>query len=104
MRREHGEGNSSSRKRVIVVGMGPVKAATASMSTQDEVIDAYEQGRTDVYHYMLRLGLDPARAQEVSQEVFLRLFVALPRGEEIRNKRAWVFRVAHNLGIDARRE
>ena len=84
--------------------MGSVKAATASMSTQDEVIDAYEQGRTDVYHYMLRLGLDPARAQEVSQEVFLRLFVALRRGEEIRNKRAWVFRVAHNLGIDARRE
>jgi RNA polymerase sigma-70 factor (ECF subfamily) len=80
------------------------EAATASMSTQDEVIEAYEQGRNDVYHYMLRLGLDPARAQEISQEVFLRLFLALQRGQEIRNKRAWLFRVAHNLGIDSRRE
>src|SRR5262245_41202745 len=74
------------------------------MSSRDEVAEAYEQGRNDVYHYMLRLGVDPARAQEIGQEVFLRLYVALQRGEEIRNRRAWIFRVAHNLGIDARRE
>lgn len=52
-----------------------------------------------MYHYLLRLGLAPSQAQEGAQEVFLRLHAALVRGESIRNPRAWVFRVAHNLAV-----
>jgi RNA polymerase sigma-70 factor (ECF subfamily) len=70
------------------------------MTAQDRVIRAYEEGRQDVYRYLLRLGVNPAQAQEATQEVFLRLFVALRKGEEIRNVRAWMFRVAHNLGMN----
>lgn len=67
------------------------------MDLQDQVIQLYEEARQDVYHYLLRLRLTPAQAQEGAQEVFLRLHSALRRGEAIRNPRAWVFRVAHNL-------
>jgi RNA polymerase sigma-70 factor (ECF subfamily) len=67
------------------------------MDLQDQVIRLYEEARQDVYHYLLRLGLTPAQAQEGSQEVFLRLYSAFLQGESIRNPRAWVFRVAHNL-------
>jgi RNA polymerase sigma-70 factor (ECF subfamily) len=52
-----------------------------------------------VYYYVLTLGLAPAEAQEVTQEVFLRLFVTMRGGEDVLNPRAWVFRVAHNLGL-----
>lgn len=74
------------------------------MTVQDQVLQAYADDRDDVYHYLLRLRLHPVQAQEATQEVFLRLFLALRRGEEIRNRRAWIFRVAHNLGQDVSKE
>jgi RNA polymerase sigma-70 factor (ECF subfamily) len=74
------------------------------MTVHDQVIRAYEDARQDVYHYLLRLGLQPPQAQEATQEVFLRLFVAMRKGESIRNVRAWVFRVAHNLGVTVHSE
>lgn len=73
------------------------------MESHDRVIRLYEEARDDVYHYMLRLGLGPSQAQEGAQEVFLRLHSALVRGESIRNPRAWVFRVAHNLAVTEHR-
>ena len=69
------------------------------MNVQDQIVRLYEEARQDVYHYLLRLGLSPAEAQEGAQEVFLRLYTALTQGESIRNPRAWVFRVAHNLAV-----
>jgi RNA polymerase sigma-70 factor (ECF subfamily) len=46
--------------------------------------------------------LYPPQAQEAAQEVFLRLYATLRKGEEIQNPRAWIFRVAHNLGLKIR--
>jgi RNA polymerase sigma-70 factor (ECF subfamily) len=72
-----------------------------SMSRHEEqVTRAFENSRGDVYRYLLTLGLRPPHAQEATQEVFMRLFVALERGDIILNERAWIFRVAHNLGRD----
>lgn len=65
----------------------------------DRVTAAYEDAREDVYRYALTLGLSPGQAQEVAQEVFLRLYVTLRDGEDIENVRGWVFRVAHNFGL-----
>jgi len=62
----------------------------------------FEEARDDVYRYLLTLGLPPPQAQEAAQEVFLRLYVTMRKGEEIRNPRAWIFRVAHNLGLKLR--
>ena len=69
---------------------------------QKEVTQAFEDAREDVYFYLLTLGLSPPQAQEAAQEVFLRLYMALEKGDRIENMRAWVFRVAHNLGLDMR--
>lgn len=66
------------------------------------VTKLYEDAREDVYYYVMTLGLSAAQAQEVTQEVFLRLFTVLRDGEEIENPRAWVFRVAHNFGLNTR--
>jgi RNA polymerase sigma-70 factor (ECF subfamily) len=46
--------------------------------------------------------LHPPRAQEAAQEVFLRLYGALKKGEDIQNPRGWIFRVAHNYGLKLR--
>jgi len=69
---------------------------------QDRVAKLFEESRDDVYRYLLTLGLNPSRAQEAVQEVFLRLYGALKKGEDIQNPRGWVFRVAHNHGLKLR--
>jgi len=74
----------------------------AGAPLQDQVTRLFEESRDDVYRYLLTLGLHPPRAQEAVQEVFLRLYLTLRKGEDIQNPRAWVFRVAHNLGLKIR--
>ncbi len=69
---------------------------------EQQVTHAFEESRDDVYRYLVTLGLTPPHAQEATQEVFLRLYLALRKGEFIQNARGWVFRVAHNLGLDWR--
>jgi len=69
---------------------------------QDRVAKFFEESRDDVYRYLLTLGLHPPRAQEAVQEVFLRLYTALKKGEDIQSLRGWVFRVAHNHGLKLR--
>jgi RNA polymerase sigma-70 factor (ECF subfamily) len=69
---------------------------------QAQVTQLFEECREDVYRYLLTLGLDPARAQESAQEVFLRLYASLKKGEQIENPRGWIFRVAHNYGLKVR--
>ncbi len=58
--------------------------------------------RDDLYRYLLTLGVQPPKAQESVQEVFLRLYTTLKKGEKIENLRGWVFRVAHNVGLKVR--
>jgi len=69
---------------------------------EEQVTRAFEESRGDVYRYLVSLGVSPPQAQEVTQEAFLRLYVALERGEDVRNLRAWIFRVAHNHALDVR--
>jgi len=70
---------------------------------QDQVAQLYIETREDVYRYLLTLGVHPPKAQEAVQEVFLRLYASLKKGEKIESLRGWVFRVAHNLGLKRRR-
>jgi len=72
------------------------------MTLQDEVAQLFLEARDDVYRYLLSLGLYPPQAQEGAQEVFLRLYATLKKGEKIQNPRAWIFKVAHNYGLKVR--
>ena len=58
--------------------------------------------RTPVFTVLLRLVRDREQAEDLTQEVFLRLWQS-PPGPEVRSPRAWLFRVAHNLALDALR-
>ena len=69
---------------------------------QDLVAGLFQELREDVYRYLLSLGLYPPQAQEATQEVFLRLYATLQKGEKIQSPKGWIFRVAHNLGLKVR--
>jgi RNA polymerase sigma-70 factor (ECF subfamily) len=79
-----------------------VREERTKVSLQDQVAQLYEEARDDVYRYLLTLGLFPPQAQEATQEVFLRLYAVLKKGDHIQSTRAWIFRVAHNLGLKVR--
>jgi RNA polymerase sigma-70 factor (ECF subfamily) len=74
----------------------------AQVTLRDQVTEIYEDLRADVFRYLVLIGVAPAEAQDVCQEVFLRLYSALVKGQRIDNQRAWIFTVAHNCGVHAR--
>lgn len=77
----------------------------------DEVMQKYQEGepaamdellrryKNPLYHFALRLILNAAEAQDITQEVFLRLHQCKegyrPKGKFA----AWLFNIAHNLCI-----
>ena len=72
------------------------------MTNQDHVAQIFGEYRVEIYRYAVSLGLDPGLAQEITQDAFLRLYVELEKGVSIGNERAWLFRTAHNLGVNVR--
>ena len=67
-----------------------------------DVEQIYQQTRAGICSYLVCLGIPEPQAQEVTQEVYLRLYQTMRKGDEILNPRAWLFRVAHNLGLKVR--
>ena len=79
-----------------------LRSQMRNVTARDMVTRAFDEWRLDIYRYTLSIGLDPASAQEITQETFLRLFVSLDKGERIENQRAWLYRVSHNLALNLR--
>jgi RNA polymerase sigma-70 factor (ECF subfamily) len=73
---------------------------TANITPTERVAALYEAYRTKIYRFLVGQGLDPSNAQELTQEAFVRLFVALTKGNEIEAERAWLFAVASKLAVD----
>ncbi|MEP7353236.1 MAG: sigma-70 family RNA polymerase sigma factor [Acidobacteriota bacterium] len=76
-----------------------VRPASAPSPLADEVAAMFDQHRTGLLRYLLSFGLGIPDAEEVVQEVFLALFRHLDQGKPRTNIQAWIFRVAHNLGL-----
>lgn len=89
--------------RLLAGSVDLIRVGEASpMSCEDRVTQIFEEARDDIYRYLVTLGLPPPSAQDATQEVFLRLYVSLRKGERIENLRGWIFRVAHNHGLTIR--
>jgi RNA polymerase sigma-70 factor (ECF subfamily) len=63
----------------------------------------FEQHGPAVHQYFRRSTADPAAAEDLSQEVFLRISRHAVRYEPRERERAWVFRIARNVLIDHKR-
>jgi RNA polymerase sigma-70 factor (ECF subfamily) len=81
------------------VGLFGVAGCEATMTPQEYVSRSYEEYRNGIYRYLVALGIEPSVAQDVTQELFLKLFVAVCKGTQIQNVRAWVFTVASHLAL-----
>jgi RNA polymerase sigma-70 factor, ECF subfamily len=79
---------------------GPDSAEPSPL--EQEVVGLFDQLQDRLLRYMLGLGLAAPDGEEITQEVFLALFLHLQRGRPRHNLRAWVFQVAHNLALKQR--
>jgi RNA polymerase sigma factor (sigma-70 family) len=59
--------------------------------------------RRPLLRYCRRLLLPEERAEDALQQAWLQAWLALQRGGEIRDAKAWLYRVAHNSAIDSLR-
>jgi RNA polymerase sigma-70 factor (ECF subfamily) len=74
-----------------------------SVKLEQKVAQLFESLREPVYHYLMAVFGNAAEAEDITQEMFLQLYRSLDGGIVIENVRPWIFRVAHNLAINARK-
>lgn len=65
--------------------------------------DIFHRHRRDIYRYLIRMTGQPDAADDLSQEVFLRVVRALKDGGPVGHERGWVFAIARNLLRDRHR-
>src|ERR1700734_1815901 len=81
-----------------------VKPLTFDEMTVDEKVLVYfEQLRLPVFRFLLRKTHNAGRAEDLTQETFLRLCRHLLDNKPLENPKAWLFTVASNLAIDVPR-
>ena len=73
---------------------------TESGRTFGDVVDAHQ---AEVLRYLRRLTGDPAEAEDLFQETFLRALPAFDRLRTGSNHRAWIYRIATNAFLNHRR-
>jgi RNA polymerase sigma-70 factor, ECF subfamily len=71
----------------------------ARMTIHERMEEIYETERESIYSYLLGLRVPPGRAQELTQDSFLKLYLKMSRDEHVENPRAWLYRVAHNFAL-----
>jgi RNA polymerase sigma-70 factor (ECF subfamily) len=70
---------------------------------RQQIIRLFRDIRTPLYCYLVSIGTQPDKAEDLIQEAFFRLNKQLELGSKIDNPRAWLFRVAHNLCVSMHR-
>jgi RNA polymerase sigma-70 factor, ECF subfamily len=71
---------------------------------EQKVSKLFELLRDPVYRYLALVLGNQSDAEDLTQEVFLRLYTRLAKGQRVENVRAWLFRVAQNLAVDLLRK
>ena len=72
--------------------------------TRPSPADIFARHHHDVFRYLVRMTGRRDVADDLSQEVFLRVVRALANGGPIGHERGWVFSIARNLLIDRHRD
>jgi RNA polymerase sigma factor (sigma-70 family) len=70
---------------------------TPKAGPQAAVDSLYRRHGADVYRFALAVMGDPGDAEDVTQTTFLNAFRAIERGDQIREPKAWLRTIAHNV-------
>ena len=71
-----------------------------TLKLEKQITQLFDELRQPVRRYLLCLNVSSMEAEEIIQDTFLRLYRHLHSGGREDNLRGWIFRVAHNIGIN----
>src|SRR5436305_9160603 len=74
--------------------------ASAARGSQDAFRELVKRFERPVYSLVLRMVQDPATAEDLAQEVFVKAFRALSSYDPQWKFSSWLFKIAHNTTID----
>jgi len=74
--------------------------ASRAGGPRERVVALYEAYREAIYRFLAGHGLEPAVAQEVTQDVFVDLFVTLEKGTQVNSEQGWLYAVAGRAAVD----
>lgn len=75
-------------------------AMRADLTAEQRIAALYEAHRDELFRFLVGQGIEPSVAQELAQDVFVKLFVAIQKDTEIESEQAWLFGVAAKLAVD----
>src|SRR5271167_145585 len=84
----------SDDRLLALVGQGHERAFEA-------IVHRY---RKPLLGYCRRLRLEDARAEDIVQLALLKSWIAVREGSEVRDLKAWLYRVVHNTAVKALRD
>jgi RNA polymerase sigma-70 factor, ECF subfamily len=73
---------------------GSQRSHEQSGGVKERVVALYEAQRDNIYRFLVGQGLNPVAAQDVTQDVFVDLFVALEKGTQLSSEQGWLYTVA----------
>jgi RNA polymerase sigma-70 factor, ECF subfamily len=76
-------------------------SSVATVTTFDDLLDAYQR---EIYRYALHLTRNPADADDLYQDTFLKAYKAYDRLDASANCRAWLYKIATNTFLSAKRK
>jgi RNA polymerase sigma-70 factor (ECF subfamily) len=76
----------------------------ATTQHNDQFLQAYEAYADAIFRHCYFRVYDRERARELMQECFMRTWAQIADGKDIKNVRAFLYRVANNLIIDESRK
>lgn len=66
----------------------------------EQVWEIWADAKDKLYRYLLAKFKDKELADNVSQDIILKMHKSCCNGTEINNLNAWLYQIAHNAGID----
>ncbi len=78
----------------------PSEGAGAAPASFEALFEAYYRPLSS---FLFRMLNDVQLAQDIAQDCFVKLHLAMKSGQSLENARAWLYRVATNAALDERR-
>ena len=78
----------------------PIEGAAAAPASFEVLFETYFR---PLASFLFRMLNDTQLAQDITQDCFVKLHLAMKSGQSLENVRAWLYRVATNAALDERR-
>ncbi|MBB6454475.1 RNA polymerase sigma-70 factor (ECF subfamily) [Salirhabdus euzebyi] len=62
--------------------------------------DLYKQYNKDLFKFLMYMGVNKEQAEDLVQDVFLRVLKAQDDCQKVNNEKTWLFTIARNIVID----